>query len=143
VPDGARPRGHLRLADQRAGWHDRAHFFAIAAQAMRRILVDYARASRASKRGGAVPRVPLDDAMDRAAEHEVALEDVLAVDEALTSLAALDPVEARIVELRYFGGLTIEEAAEAMAISPATIKREWAIARAWLHRRLSGGLPCA
>ena len=132
---------YLRLVDQRAPWRDRAHFFAIAAQAMHRILVDYARAHRASKRGGSAARVSLDETNDGPAERVVELDDVLEIDEALAELAALDPLEARIVELRYFGGLTIEESAEALNVSPATVKREWRMARAWLYRRLSGGSP--
>jgi len=132
---------YIRLVDQRGGWQDRAHFFAIAAQAMRRILVDHARAHRASKRGGIAERISLDDTADRAGEREVALEDVLEVDSALSALEALDPAAARIVELRYFGGLTIQETAAAMGLSPATVKREWSAARAWLYRRLSGGTP--
>jgi len=132
---------YIRLVDQRGGWQDRAHFFAIAAQAMRRILVDHARAHRASKRGGIAERISLDDTADRAGEREVALEDVLEIDSALSALEALDPAAARIVELRYFGGLTIQETAAAMGLSPATVKREWSAARAWLYRRLSGGTP--
>jgi RNA polymerase sigma factor (TIGR02999 family) len=134
---------YMRLVDQRAPWRDRAHFFAIAAQAMHRILVDYARAHRASKRGGAAPRVSLDETADGPAQNVVELDDVLEIDEALEALAALDPLEARVVELRYFGGLTIEESAEALNLSPATVKREWRMARAWLYRRLSGGSPRA
>ncbi len=130
---------YLRLVDQRAGWQDRAHFFAIAAQAMRRILVDYARGHLASKRGGAAARVSLDDPIDIPAAADIALDDVIEVDAALGELAVLDATEARIVELRYFGGLTVEETATALGISPATVKREWQLARAWLYRRLSGG----
>ena len=130
---------YMRLVGQHAPWRDRAHFFAIAAQAMHRILVDYARAHRASKRGGSAAHVPLDETNDGPAESVVELDDVLQIDEALAALAALDPLEARIVELRYFGGLTIEESAEALSVSPATVKREWRTARAWLYRRLSGG----
>jgi len=129
---------YLRLIDQRTGWQGRAHFFAIAAQAMRRVLVDYARAYRASKRGGAEPRLSLDVRIDEPAGREVALDDILEIDTALGELEALDPLEARIVELRYFGGHTIEEAASVLGVSPATVKREWSLARAWLHRRLSG-----
>ena len=132
---------YMRLVDQRAPWRDRAHFFGIAAQAMHRILVDHARARRASKRGGSAARVSLDETNDGPAETVVELDDVLEIDEALTELAALDALEARIVELRYFGGLTIEESAEALNVSPATVKREWRMARAWLYRRLSGGSP--
>ena len=130
---------YLRLVDQRAGWQDRAHFFAIAAQAMRRILVDYARAHFAEKRGGALPHVSLDERIDVLAGADLALDDVIAVDAALSELSILDPTEARIVEFRYFGGLTVEETAAALNVSPATVKREWQLARAWLYRRLSEG----
>ncbi len=130
---------YLRLVDQRAGWQDRSHFFAVAAQAMRRILVDYARAHLASKRGGIAPRLSLDDQADGVAGADIALDDVIEVDAALGELAALDSTEARIVELRYFGGLTLEETAAALGVSLATVKREWQVARAWLYRRLSGG----
>jgi RNA polymerase sigma factor (TIGR02999 family) len=123
----------LKLVDQRAAkWQNRAHFFGIAAQAMRRILVDHARAHAASKRGGAMRRVPLDDAMlGRPVDV-----DLLDLDEALTRLAAMDPQQSRIVELRFFGGLTMEETAEVMHISPATIGREWRMAKAWLSAEL-------
>jgi RNA polymerase sigma factor (TIGR02999 family) len=130
---------YLRLVDERAGWQDRAHFFAIAAQAMRRILVDYARGHLASKRGGSLRRVSLDGSLAAPAAADVSLDDVIEVDEALGELAALDAFEARVVELRYFGGLTVEETAAALGVSPATVKREWQMARAWLYRRLSGG----
>jgi RNA polymerase sigma factor (TIGR02999 family) len=130
---------YLRLVDERAGWQDRAHFFAIAAQAMRRILVDYARGHLASKRGGSLRRVSLDDPLAASTPAGVGLDDVIEVDEALGELAALDAFEAQVVELRYFGGLTVEETAAALGVSPATVKREWQLARAWLYRRLSGG----
>jgi RNA polymerase sigma-70 factor, ECF subfamily len=130
----------LKLVDQsRADWQDRAHFFAIASQAMRRILVDHAREKHAGKRGADAAHVPHDEARLVAGDSPLPPEDVLALDAALTDLAALDPQQARLVELRYYGGLTIEEAAEALGISPATLKREWALARAWLHRRLTAG----
>jgi RNA polymerase sigma-70 factor, ECF subfamily len=125
----------VRLVGEKArGFQNRAHFVAIAALSMRQILVQRARARRAAKRGGAPDRVTLDEAMLPSADPAV---DVLALDEALTRLAALDPTQARIVELRYFGGLTIEETAEALRLSPATIKREWAMARAWLKQELA------
>jgi RNA polymerase sigma factor (TIGR02999 family) len=127
---------YLRLIDQRAGWHDRTHFFAIAARTMRRILVDYARAHRSHKRGGAVPRVSLDEA-SAPSGTSIALDQVLQVDEALTDLEEMDPLDAQIVELRYFGGLTVDEAAAALRISSARVKREWTVAKAWLHHRLS------
>ena len=124
----------LKLVDQRAvKWQNRAHFFGIAAQAMRRILVDHARAHAASKRGGALRKVPLDDAIVSGGATDVEL---LALDQALTRLAALDPQQSRIVELRFFGGLTMEETAEVMHISPATIGREWRMAKAWLSAEL-------
>jgi RNA polymerase sigma factor (TIGR02999 family) len=114
---------------------NRTHFLAIAALSMRQILVQRARARRAAKRGGAPDRVTLDEGL--LADEGPSI-DVLALDEALTSLATLDPEQARIVELRYFGGLTIEETAEAVGVSPATVKRQWAMARAWLKRALEG-----
>ena len=124
----------LKLVDQRAvRWQNRAHFFGIAAQAMRRILVDHARAHASSKRGGEMRKVPLDEAVQIGGGGDV---DLLALDEALTRLAALDPQQSRIVELRFFGGLTMEETAEVMHISPATIGREWRIAKAWLSAEL-------
>jgi RNA polymerase sigma factor (TIGR02999 family) len=124
----------VRLVGEKArSFENRAHFVAIAALSMRQILVQRARARRAAKRGGAPERVTLDEAMAPAPDRGV---DVLALDEALSRLAAIDPVQARIVELRYFGGLTIDETAGAMRRSPATIKREWTMARAWLKREL-------
>jgi RNA polymerase sigma factor (TIGR02999 family) len=124
----------LKLIDQRAvKWQNRAHFFGIAAQAMRRILVDHARTHAAGKRGGGMRRVPLDENMIGRAMDV----DLLALDEALTRLAAIDPQQSRIVELRFFGGLTMDEAAEVMRISPATIGREWRIAKAWLSAELN------
>src|SRR5918999_1232650 len=126
---------YLKLIDQReVKWQNRAHFFGIAAQAMRRILVDHARAHAASKRGGAMRKVPLEDVAVVGGAVDV---DILALDEALTRLAALDAQQSRIVELRYFGGLTMEETAEVMHISPATIGREWRMAKAWLFAELS------
>ena len=129
----------LKLVDQtRVEWQDRAHFFAVASQAMRRILVDHARAHRAEKRGAGADHVEISAAVAADGRPDsLSHEDVLALDAALTELGAVDPAQARIVELRYFGGLSIEEAAEAMSISPATLKREWAVARAWLRRRLT------
>jgi RNA polymerase sigma factor (TIGR02999 family) len=126
---------YLRLVDQRqARWESRSQFFGIAAQLMRRILVDHARSHHAAKRGGSVIQVPLEEETAAAQESEV---DLLALDDALTRLAALDPQQARVVELRYFTGLGIEDTAHALEISPATVKREWAMARAWLKRELS------
>ena len=132
---------YLRLVDQhRAEWRDRVHFLAVAAHVMRRILVDHARRRRAAKRGGPVPLLDLGrvDPPDGAAPagEEV---DLLDVHAALERLAAFDPEQARLVELRYFAGLTIDEAAAALGVSPATVKREWAIARGWLRRELGAG----
>ena len=137
----------MRLAAERARrFNSRTHFLAIAALSMRQILVQRARARRAAKRGGAPHRVELDDV--NVAQVEAGFPggvipraddiDVLALDEALTRLAASDADLARIVELRYFGGLTVEETAEAVGVSPATVKRQWALARAWLKRALDG-----
>jgi len=126
---------YLRLVDQsRVQWRNRAHFFGVAAQLMRRILVDHARSRHAEKRGGGMQRITLNDADAAVGDRDV---DVLDLHEALETLAALDPLQARLVELRYFTGLNIKETAEALDISPATVKREWAIARAWLRRELS------
>jgi RNA polymerase sigma factor (TIGR02999 family) len=125
----------IRLIDQQqVSWQNRAHFFAIAAQMMRRILVDHARGQQADKRGGEAPKLSLDEAMDVAEQQAV---DLIALDDALSTLTRLDAQQCRIVELRYFGGLTVEETAEALRISPATVKREWSMAKAWLHRELS------
>jgi RNA polymerase sigma factor (TIGR02999 family) len=129
---------YLRLVDQRrAAWRDRVHFLAVAAHVMRRILVDHARRRHAAKRGGPAPLLTLGaiDPPDGAAADDGAV-DLLAVHAALERLAAFDPEQARLVELRYFAGLTIEEAATALGVSPATVKREWAIARSWLRREL-------
>jgi RNA polymerase sigma factor (TIGR02999 family) len=125
----------IRLVDQRAvRWQNRAHFFGIAAQAMRRILVDHARAHGADKRGAGERAVSLTDTLVTIGAPNV---DLLALDEVLTRLAVIDPQQSRVVELRFFGGLTIEEAAEVMDISPATIGREWTLAKAWLYAELS------
>ena len=129
---------YLRLVDQRqVEWRNRAHFFAIASTVMRRILVDHARARLTAKRGGGVVPITLAGAA-HGGPHETDDVDLLALHEALERLAALDADQARLVELRYFGGLTIEETAEALGVSPATVKREWAMARAWLRRELAG-----
>ena len=127
----------VRLAAERPRqFQNRTHFLAIAALSMRQILVQRARARRAAKRGGAPQRITLDD-QHVGAEAPPGI-DVVALDEALSRLAALDPGLARIVELRYFGGMTVEETAEAVGSSPATVKRHWTMARAWLKRELQG-----
>lgn len=118
-------------------WQGRTHFLAIAAVSMRQILVDRARRRHAAKRGGDAVRLTLDEAM-LPADSRGAEVDLLALDRALDALAALDPAQARIVELRYFGGLTVEETADAVGLSPATVKRHWALARAFLKRTLDG-----
>ena len=125
----------LRLAEtSRLTWQNRAHFLGVAAELMRRILVDHARRRNSDKRGKGETRLPLDEAINVAQGRAVKL---LALDDALTSLAALDLRQSRIVELKYFGGLEIEEIAEVIGISPATVKRDWQWARAWLQRELS------
>jgi len=127
---------YLKLVDQRnVEWESRGHFFAIAAQAMRRILVDHARTHKREKRGGTVENVPLEEALLAAAEESNI--DVVALDEALKRLANFDPEQERLVELRYFAGLSLEEAADALGVSRATAAREWAVAKAWLHRELT------
>jgi RNA polymerase sigma factor (TIGR02999 family) len=126
----------LRLAGQNPPqWQNRAHFFGIAARIMRQILVEYARAHNAEKRGGANScKLTLDDALDLPKQVDV---DVIALDNALIRLDDLDSQQSRIVELRFFAGLTIEDTSEVMGISPATVKRDWTSARAWLHREIS------
>ena len=129
---------YLRLVDQRrVQWRNRAHFFAIASTVMRRVLVDHARARLTAKRGAGAAPVSL-AGVQAATPDGTDETDLLALHEALEKLAILDSDQARLVELRYFGGLTIEETAEALSVSPATVKREWALARAWLRRELSG-----
>ena len=126
---------YVRLVDQRrVHWRNRAHFFGVAASMMRRILVDYARKRRADKRGGAAERVTLTEDVAAAEQNDL---DVLTLHESLERLAAFDPQQERIVELRYFGGLTIDETAEVVGISPATVVREWTIAKAWLRIDMS------
>jgi RNA polymerase sigma factor (TIGR02999 family) len=128
---------YLRLVDREGvEWQGRAHFFGVAGKAMRSILVDHARARHAAKRGGAPRQLTL-GAAGAAAGAEPGV-DVMALDEALTRLAALDPEKSRLVELRYFAGLSIEEAAEVLGVSPATVKRQWQVARVWLKRELGG-----
>jgi len=130
---------YLKLADQdETNWQNRAHFFAVAAQIMRHILVDHARSYGYEKRGAGAQRVGLDDANvfgeERAGE-------LVALDEALTELATVDPRKSRLVELRFFGGLNIDETAEVMELSPTTVQREWRAAKAWLQRFIKGENP--
>lgn len=128
---------YMRLVDQRhAAWQNRAQFYGIAAQLMRRILIDHAREHLAQKRGGGAHQVTL-SGIEANADDDGAV-DVLALHDALERLTLLDARQARLVELRYFGGLSIDETAEALDVSPATVKREWATARAWLKRELLG-----
>lgn len=129
---------YLRLVDQKAvNWQNRAQFFGIAARMMRRILINHANDRQAKKRQGYATRISLDDAVNFFEKAEL---DLAALDEALNELAVLDPQQAQIVELRFFGGLTIEEVSEVLEISPATTKREWDSAKLWLRRQL-GGAP--
>jgi RNA polymerase sigma factor (sigma-70 family) len=145
----------VRLVDQSVDWRSRSHFFALASTVMRRILVDHARARLASKRGAGAVVLSLDEVVERsdaddqgesaplvpepAQPESESDEDLAAIDAALTRLATLDARQAKIVELRYFGGLTIEETAQALEISDATVKREWTLARAWLKREVTQG----
>ena len=129
---------YLRLIDQRnVHWQNRAHFFSIASRLMRRILVDHARAHTRAKRGGGALRVSLDEAafvsQERASE-------LVALDEALTSLSVIDQRKCQVVELRFFGGMSVEETATALGVSPITIKRDWSTAKAWLHRAIEKGV---
>jgi RNA polymerase sigma factor (TIGR02999 family) len=126
---------YLRLVDHKSvRWENRAQFFGLAARLMRHILVDHARARGAQKRGGAALAVTLEEGAMPSPEPPVSL---VALDEALEALAQLDPRQSRVVELRYFGGLSVEESAEVLGLSPATVKRDWTLARAWLHRELA------
>ena len=128
---------YLRLVDQKSvNWQNRAQFFGIAAQMMRRILINHARERNAQKRQAYATKISLDDAVGLFEKREL---DLVALDEALNELAALDPQQAQIVELRFFGGLTIEEVAEVLGISPATTKRDWDSAKLWLRRQLGNG----
>jgi RNA polymerase sigma-70 factor, ECF subfamily len=127
---------YLRLVDfRKMRWQNRAHFFAVAAQLMRRILVDHARSKHYVKRGQGPCKVSFDEAL---VSREPAT-DMVALDDALIDLATFDPRKTQIVELRYFGGLSIEETAEVLGLSPTTVKREWRGAKAWLHRAITGG----
>ena len=125
---------YVRLTQQKLPeWQNRAHFFAVAAQLMRQILVDYARSHRASKRGGNTYKLALDDAKEEPQATDV---DIVALDDALKTLAAMDAQQSRVVELKFFGGLSIEDTAEVLGVSPSTVKRDWVTARAWLYREL-------
>jgi RNA polymerase sigma factor (TIGR02999 family) len=127
---------YLRLIDQhRVSWHNRAQFFGLAAQLMRHVLVDHARSRASVKRGGLVHKLSLDEAW--MAPEEVAAE-LVALDEALVRLAAIDERKSRVVEMRFFGGLSVEETAEALGVSDKTVMRDWRIAKMWLYRELSG-----
>ena len=128
---------YVRLAAQRgSSWQDRAHFFAVSAKAMRHILIDYARSRGSAKRGGGLGQVTFDEAAAARAEKPT---DLVALDEALARLAEDHPRRSQVVELRYFGGLTNEEIAEVLKVSPATVERDWRYARAWLHQKLARG----
>jgi RNA polymerase sigma factor (TIGR02999 family) len=127
---------YIRLVEwKNVRWQNRAHFFAVSAQLMRRILVDFARSRRYGKRGGGVPALALDDAAMLSGEKTT---DLVALDEALSSLSKLDLRQSRVVELRFFGGLTVEETAEVLKVSAGTIRRDWSLARAWLRREIVG-----
>ena len=127
---------YIRLVDyKRMQWQDRAHFFAVAAQVMRRILVDHAR-SHNIKRGAGVPHVGLDDVAVVSGDRTG---DLVALDDAMNALARLDPRKVQIIEMRFFGGLSVEEVAEVLKVSPATVRRDWSIAKFWLYRELGGG----
>ena len=138
-PTGLVHEAYLRLVDQkRARWQNRAHFFAVAAHVMRRLLVDHARARGASKRGSGLT-VSLDEAdVDVAAPLHTRQPDVIALDRALEKLARIDARQSRLVELRFFGGLTVDEAAAVLDVAAITVKRDWALARTWLYRELNG-----
>ena len=130
---------YMKLVGQReVEWQNRAHFFAIAAQVMRRILVDNARRELRVKHGGGAAAASLDEASESTAVEGIDRVDAVALDRALHKLEAIDPDQARIVELRFFGGLTVEETAEVVGVSPATVKREWAVAKGWLYREITG-----
>ncbi len=127
---------YLRLIEQKdMRWQNRAQFFGIAAQLMRRILVDHARAKHRAKRGGGNLRMTLNEATTIAKSRSI---DLIALDEALSRLAEIDLQQCKVVELRFFSGLNVEETAEVLRISPATVKRDWSVAKAWLHREISG-----
>jgi RNA polymerase sigma factor (TIGR02999 family) len=134
---------YLKLHNGRTmNWQDRGHFFAVAAQAMRRILIDHARRAAAAKRGGGLVRLDLsdDDLLLQEAESQLSADsdDLVALDDALNDLAGFDPELSRIVELRFFGGLTVEETASVLGVAPITVQRRWKMARGWLHREITG-----
>jgi RNA polymerase sigma factor (TIGR02999 family) len=138
-PTALANEAYLRLlGGNTPAWQNRAHFMAVAARAMREILVDHARRRKAQKRGGGQPLTVLSESLQVAGSRPVAFDDL---DQALVDLARLSERQAQVVELRYFGGLTIEETGEVLDISPATVKREWTLARAWLYRELAMGAP--
>ena len=127
---------YLKLVDQtKARWQNRAHFYAIAGQLMRRILLDHARAHDRAKRGGGAIHVELDEATTLSTEES---DELFALDEALSRLAAFDPLKSKIVEMRYFGGLSVEETAEVLGLAPVTVMRHWSMAKSWLRRELRG-----
>jgi RNA polymerase sigma factor (TIGR02999 family) len=128
---------YLRLVDlSRVRWQDRAHFFAMSARLMRRVLVDHARSRASRKRGGGAVRVSFDEALGVSEERGA---DLVALDDALEALAAVDPRKSQVVELRFFGGLSLDEAAESLHVSPETVARDWRLAKVWLLRELGGG----
>jgi RNA polymerase sigma factor (TIGR02999 family) len=128
---------YLRLVDQKnVRWQTRAHFFAVAARVMRHILIDYARGRQRAKRGGGLSDVPLEDV---AILSDARADELVAVNSALDNLTAADPRKARVFELRYFGGMSVDEAAEALKVSPATVARDWRLAKAWLRREIHDG----
>jgi RNA polymerase sigma factor (TIGR02999 family) len=130
---------YLRLIDQdRVSWRDRTHFFGVSAQIMRRILVDHARRKQSAKRGGELTRITLSDALGMPESNKV---DLVFLDDVLTRLAAIFPQQGRVVELRFFAGLTVDETAEALGISTATVSREWTMAKAWLRRAMTEDRP--
>ena len=124
---------YLRLAHEEVDWTSRRHFIGVAAHVMRRVLVDYARAHKAERRGGDLKRIELEDGLALSADR---IEEVLTLDEALSRLAGANPRQARVVELRYFGGLSVEEIAPLLGIAPRSVKRDWTLARLWLYREL-------
>ncbi len=130
---------YLRLVDQQSiQWQDRNHFFAVAARIMRHILIDHARSYRYAKRGGGAEKVPLEEAANLSIQRA---DELLALEEVLNDLSAVDPRKSQIIELRFFGGLTVQETADVLNLSPVTVMREWRAAKAWLHQGLTGTEP--